>query len=260
MCAIDLLSPTPTNILDEAVWDQVMKDVEGRLYSAVWFATPCNTFSPLRKKPPGPRPVRDKTHVTGLPASRLRPAEKKQLKEANLLVERTVQAAKALTALGLPWGLENPTHGDELSMWDMPGVKELMDGPGMEKADFDQCRWGCETTKPTRFLSHRLNFQSMHEVRCNHPKQEQVRPDGSKYSSSHPSPVQRWRDGPGGQRERASKALGEYTSDLSAVIAFAIHGTQRRGGVAGDRARVREPLRGEPAEGSPAGASPGGGE
>ena len=132
VCALDLLSPTVTNILDESVWDQVLRDIEAGTYRAIWFGTPCNTFSPLRKKQPGPRPLRDKDHIKGLPAAVLRPAEKKQLKEANLLVSRTAQAARAQMALKLPWALENPTHGEDLSMWDMPEIKALLDYPDTE--------------------------------------------------------------------------------------------------------------------------------
>ena len=77
-------------------------------------------------------------------------------------------------------------------------------------------------------MAYGLNFKSMEGVRCNHPKTQQSRADGSTYMAAHPNPVQRWRTGPTGTRERASKALGEYSTDLSAVIAFAIHNTQRR--------------------------------
>ena len=113
-------------------------------------------------------------------------------------------------------------------MWDMPEIKVLH--PDTESADFDQCRWGCETTKPTRFLSYGLNFSSLDKVRCNHSKTQQSRPDGSTYWAAHPNPVQRWRTSPTGDRERASRAPQKYSTDLCAVIAFAIHNTQRQAG------------------------------
>ena len=92
--------------------------------------------------------ARQDTHT-----DQLRASEQKQVKEANLLVDRTAQVARAQMALGRPWGLENPTHGPEdPSLWDMPQVKVLLDHPETEAVDFDQCRFGCETVKPTRFV------------------------------------------------------------------------------------------------------------
>lgn len=228
VCAADILCPTPTNLLDEGVWDMILRDIEAGEFEAVWFAAPCNTFSPLRRKPPGPRPLRDKRHILGLPRFQLKQSEQKQLKEANILVDRTAQAARALIALGKPWGLENPTHGfDQPEMWDMPSIKDLVEHPDATAVDFDQCRYGCETVKPTKFLSFKLDFSSFRGVRCNHPKVKQTREDGSTYWAAHPNPVQRWRKGSTGM-ERASKALGEYSTELSAAIAQAMHSTQRR--------------------------------
>ena len=43
-----------------------MKDIRAGVYDALGVATPCETFSPLRENPPGPRPVRDLEHPLGL--------------------------------------------------------------------------------------------------------------------------------------------------------------------------------------------------
>ena len=226
VCAIDILCPTKTNILDEAVWSGVIADIQEGKFAAMWMATPCETFSPLREKQPGPRPLRSAARVGGLPRSRLSQAEQKQLREANILVSRTAAAAQAQSKAGGVWGLENPTHpGDRPELWKMPEIEQLWKLGGVKSYRFDQCRYGCETAKPTIFLTQGLDFGHLEGKKCNHPKKTWTRPDGSTYEAAHESPVQRWREGAQG-RERASKALGEYPSELSSAIAQAVHQTQ----------------------------------
>ena len=48
------------------------------------------------------------------------------------------------------------------------------------------------------------------------------RPDGSTYRARHESLVGRWRVNDKGERERASKALGEYPPQLNAKLAGAM--------------------------------------
>ena len=90
--------------------------------------------------------------------------------------------------------------------------------------DFDQCRTGLETTKPTRLLIKRIKLDHLKGLRCNHERRERTRPDGSTYVSAHETVVQRWVDGPTG-RVRASKEQGEYTITLCKAIARAFQET-----------------------------------
>ena len=55
---VDLLGPVTTNLLVEKVAKEITKDVQAGLFEVVGIATPCNTVSPLRETPPGPRPLR----------------------------------------------------------------------------------------------------------------------------------------------------------------------------------------------------------
>lgn len=133
-------------------------------------------------------------------------------------------------ATGGSWGIENPTHHEgKPELWKMPEVERLSKMKGVQRVTFDQCRYGAETAKPTVFLSYGLDFEPLDGVTCNHPKKTWKRADGSTYEAAHESPVQRWRNGPKG-RERASRALGEYSADLSSIIATGMHLTQRRAG------------------------------
>ena len=192
---------------------------EDGFYDALWVATPCGTFSPLREIPPGPGVLRTVRHITGLPASQLSMAEQKQLKEGNILVSRSASSVSLAKRRKVPWGWENPIHPpDKPSLWMMPSAAAILKEKGTLCADFDQCTTGLETTKPTRVAYEHISLHEIQGCKCNHPPVEQISSKGKKYYAPHPSPAQRWRTGPDGKMERASKALGEYTARLSGIL------------------------------------------
>jgi len=227
VCSVDILSPKPTDILDDSIWDEINKDILFGNFKALWVATPCGTFSPLREKPPGPRVLRTVERIRGIKKSELTVSEQKQLREANIMVHRSATACESQRSSRLPWGLENPDHPDDKpSIWKMPEIENLCMRDDVDLTGFDQCRFGLETTKPTIFMSQGLDFEEMRELRCNHPKVEKTDAYGKKYWASHTSTVQRWVETEHG-RQRASKGQGEYTYDLSKAIATAFHKTQQ---------------------------------
>ena len=217
VCSIDTMSPKPTNLLDDAVWGMILEDLSSSFYDALWLATPCETFSPLRGQGPGPRPVRSVQHIAGLPKKDLSPAEQKQVRESNILISRTAAAIGVHMNKRKPWGMENPKHlDDKPSLWQVPSIEAISKKAGVNHVDFDQCRVGLETRKPSELAG----------LECNHPPVEQTDSKGKKYMAPHPSPAGRWRVLPDGTKERASKALGEYTAELSILLANAFHKTQ----------------------------------
>ncbi|CAE7663019.1 Eef2k, partial [Symbiodinium necroappetens] len=105
-------------------WSQVEKDINDGNFAACWAATPCGTFSPLREVRPGPRPLRTVEEIEGVGG--LSPKEKAQLKEANVLVERTFDALSLIWDRKGTWGLENPVHGSNRpELWQMPLMRQL---------------------------------------------------------------------------------------------------------------------------------------
>eukprot|EP00435_Cladocopium_sp_Y103_P015133 s1353_g3.t1 len=227
VCAVDTVAPKPTDLLCDATWESISLDLVGGFYKGLWIATPCETFSPLREKQPGPRVLRTLDCIEGLPRESLTPAEQKQLKESNILVKRTVSGAAAQTASNGMWGIENPDHGDEKpSLWHMPGIKDLVERKADGDVRFDQCRTGLETRKPTRLITKNMDLSELHNLRCNHPQQTFTREDGTTYQSAHQSTVQRWIVNAAGERERASKSQGQYTAQFSETIARAFHASQ----------------------------------
>ena len=205
----------------------ILEDLSAGFYDALWLATPCETFGPLRGQGPGPRPVRSVQHIAGLPKKDLSPAEQKQVRESNILISRTAAAIGVHMNKRKPWGMENPKHPDDKpSLWQVPSIEAISKKAGVNHVDFDQCRVGLETRKPTRILHQGIDLSELAGLECNHPPVEQTDSKGKKYMAPHPSPAGRWRVLPDGTKERASKALGKYTAELSILLANAFHKTQ----------------------------------
>ena len=108
MCCLDTAATTPANLLDDGLWSSVKREISIGLYEAIWIATPCGTFSPLREKQPGPKPLRSVDHPQGLPRDQLTQAEQKQVKEANILVDRSAEAAETALEKGRSLGTREP--------------------------------------------------------------------------------------------------------------------------------------------------------
>ena len=125
--------------------------------------------------------------------------------------------------------MENPKHrDDQVSIWEMPSILEILNRRGVKQVIFDQCMLGLETTKPTLIAHDLIDLNELQDKRCNHEKVKQVDAKGKEYYAAHPSAVQRWRSKGDGTQERASKALGdEYTPELSILIARAFHQLQQ---------------------------------
>ena len=142
----------------------------------------------------------------------LSPKEKVQLKEANVLVERTFDALSLLWDHKGTWGLENPVHGSSRpELWQMPLMRQLSQLSRVTEVDFDQCRFGLGTRKPTKimFSSHAAGFNELRGRKCDHPK------------GSHESTAgKRTRDASG--EHWASRAQGEYPPHLCQVVAHSL--------------------------------------
>ena len=213
----------PTDVMDDNIWGLIVEDIKKGYFDGLWVATPCGSFSPLRENPPGPRPLRSIDRIEGLPEEQLSTQELDQLLTANILVKKSYTAIAYQNRAKKSWGLENPKHSDDKpQLLMMPEIKILAGLRGVRHADFDQCRTGLETTKPTRFLYKRMDLSKLDGLRCDHERRVLSRPDGSTYTAAHESVVQKWVDGPKG-RQRASKSQGEYTEELCGIIAGAFH-------------------------------------
>ena len=223
---VDRVGPEETNLLDDKTARAVLADVGTGIFDVVGLATPCETLSPLRETPPGPRPLRSMERPEGLLKEELSKSEWEQLRDGNNLIKLSANVMYAQLRNNRPFWLENPEHGDDkVDLWKLSWIRAVIEKDNrVKKTKFDQCRLGAEVTKPTIIADHGLDLKDLAGLKCNHPSKEWRRADGSSYRSPHESLVQRWRQNEQGSRERASKKLGEYTAALSEVIAKAMGG------------------------------------
>ena len=224
----DKIGPEETDLLDPKVAKAILSDIKAGVFDALGVATPCETLSPLRENPPGPRPLRSLASPDGLPEQDLTTSERTQLTEGNDLIKLSKEAILEQLKIDRPFWLENPNHGkDKVDLWKTSWILNLCGShTGLRMWDFDQCRLGAEVTKPTRILCYDTDLEGIAGLRCNHPPKEWKRPNGSKYKAAHESLVQRWRKNEEGKTERASKKLGEYPPALSEVLAEAMEGVE----------------------------------
>lgn len=212
----DLTNGEHQNVADDLVWLRIITNIRIGYYDFVWCGTPCETFSHVREVRPGPPPLRSIEHPYGLP--KLAQHLKEQVRLANLLVLRTVEACREAFKVGAGWAIENPRPWpNSPSLFDIKEVVDLQRECKADAVDFDQCMFGAEATKPTRVLYHGLKGVLLKEV-CNHPQQWWKTVGGQDYKSRHERLQQRKRD----DGQWATKALGAYPKELNQRIAALI--------------------------------------
>ncbi|CAJ1428913.1 unnamed protein product [Effrenium voratum] len=185
--------PIPVDLLDGKVRKAILADVTKGFFDA----PPWESSSPFEENP-----------------------ERAQLKDANSLVELTAAVAQEqLNHLRAFW-IENPDRGEKLDIWKTSWLQPLLKNALVTTANFDQCRFGAEVTRPTKLAEYGHDFMDVMGLRCNHSSsREWTRPDGSKYYAKHDSFGQSWRETSAGKRQRVSQTLAEYPAELNKRIA-----------------------------------------
>ena len=218
VCSVDILQPHPTDLMDQMIREAIVKDVRESRYDYIHLGTPCNTYSALREIPPGPRPLRSAEEIMGI-SEGLNDKEKEKLKEGNVHANFSGEVMDAAVVTFTPFTLESPEPQNEVTIFNTPAVAPFMKRRKTSMANFDQCRYGCEATKPTRLLAYLVDVAAIDGVRCNHPKQEWTDDKGKKYRASHERVAGRKRKVEGGRSEHASKALAQYPPSLCMCLA-----------------------------------------
>ena len=208
------------DLCDDAVYADVESDHRCGVFDASAFGPPCRSFSGLRGKGQGPRPVRSLEFPEGLPSKQLTNAERELVKVDNLLAKKTALLCKIMHGLGRSFLVENPPRrNDQPTLWDLPDFMELAALPGVEYAEGDQCPFGAETQKPTGWLYFKVKLDELPKFKCTHPLKWWTDENGKSYRAAHQSLVGRWRTNYKGERERASRALAAYPSRLNDFLA-----------------------------------------
>ena len=120
---------------------------------------------------------------------------------------------------GTSFALENPEPLNEVSIFNMPKIQAILRQHEVKCVDFDQCRYGAETKKPTRLAYYRVDHKGFNGSRCNHVKKEWKDKDGKTYMAPHERLAGRKRKSADGREEFASKALGNYPAKFCKALA-----------------------------------------
>ena len=211
------------DLSSDQLWETIFSDIRQGKVLAIWFGTPCTTFSKAREVRPGPPPLRDLNHPYGFPKTRLRPDLFEQLRLGNFFALKTAELATLAHQLGVPFAIENPEPWEGyMSMFKLPEFIRLAALPGVRITNFDQCTVGGHTAKPTRLLFFKLDLSPLCE-RCSHPKQWwQYRDWKGKLQwrfSPHPPLV----NCVGEDGRPATSAAAVYPKGLNQAIAQALH-------------------------------------
>ena len=94
------------------------------------------------------------------------------LRRGTHLALRTLKTAKSAWEMFVAGLIEKPEPmGDHVSLFELEEYEEFSQLPGVKIIDFDQCRHGAESTKPTRIMYWGIDLSRL-KSRCNHPLQE----------------------------------------------------------------------------------------
>ena len=211
------------DLSSDSLWETLRAELEGGRILALWFGTPCSTFSKARGHGAGPRPLRSIQHIYGLPKSELRDSEFQQVREGTYFALKTCEMAQAAHSRGVCFGIENPEPWPGyVSLFLLPEVQELSRLSDVTCTNFDQCRLGAETAKPTRLLSFGLDLTQW-TWRCQHEYQSW------RYTDWNGNECEKWVPHPplvGRKREDgrpATAGAAAYPSEMNELLAQAIH-------------------------------------
>lgn len=148
--------------LTSAYADQLLRRiVRDHKVAGVHIALPCGTCSKARGIPmadgtPGPPPLRDSTHLHGLPG--LTPDQQLKVTAANELCACADQFIQFLHEQGVPWTIENPSKS---WLWELPEMSfALAHG---HFVCLHACAYGGERKKNTAFLCSNEELWALEE-------------------------------------------------------------------------------------------------
>jgi hypothetical protein len=225
---VDIKSAPSQDLLDDRLWEGILAGLRDGLYQGVLMSPPCGTYSSLREHRPGPRILRSFVHPLGFPRGSspepLSVADREQLRVANILTLRAIEAFNLCVDLGVPALLENPRPiEDKPSIFVVPRMLELLARDGVEVEDMDQCALEAPTTKPTRWVLYKFASGSFSGFRCTHEPSwhwwRDLRGVWKSQWSAHKGMHQRKVDG-----EWASSRSAAYPPRLNATIADLFQG------------------------------------
>jgi hypothetical protein len=188
-----LIDDHDCDLLDDAVFDDLMRRIHAGEFFAAVIGTPCSTFSVARipkdgVSDGGPPQLRHIDHDDGMPG--LSAADRRIIEDSDLLVERSVAVARLIRSQGGSFVIENPvTRSDKSShlyrsvwrshssLWMHQLVRQLRNERWTREVSFPQCALGGTFQKWTTLLySECLHpvLSKLGDFGCNHSAHQDV--------------------------------------------------------------------------------------
>ena len=156
------------DICADDVYNALLKRVLAGEFFCIFAAPPCSTFSVSRHframgdADGGPPLVRNRSHIDGLPA--VPAAYRRELQQANTIVQRTAAIIMAGYLVGSQYAIENPAdrgntewkagfmHADHGPLWLMSAIVRLAEGFDGTTVTFPMCSFEAPWQKITSVM------------------------------------------------------------------------------------------------------------
>ena len=169
------------DILNDDLFENLLKLAHSGLVGAVWAAPPCRFYSTLRKNDGGPPPLRSKEFLDGFPT--LSDYQKRQVQESKEIHRRSDLICIAVFQQGGFAGKEQPLNS---IAWKEPSSQQFVEQCSCYFVATPACKWGLDFFKywAVAATSDRISKLAGH---CSHRDHMDFRgkrlPDGSYISA-----------------------------------------------------------------------------
>ncbi len=161
------------DLLDDAVFQKLLKEAMTGMFHVGVFGIPCSTFSVARinnesSQEGGPKPVRNREPTNRMGLTGLNENQLREVQNANLLMLRSIELATAICQHGGQVIFENPVDrgnhdshdsvvrdrhdpawAQHAPLWTMPAMVAMRTLLGLQEVTFAQCRMGGDFQKWT---------------------------------------------------------------------------------------------------------------
>ena len=166
---VDIERSSADDLLQQSLWDELLKEIDAGHWDVVVLTPPCNTFSRARcnfQASPGPVPIRNFQHPWGFPW--LTGANFRLIQDHNYLLTQCILTMQHCISSSTDFLFEHPedlgvtTSGERpASVWQLEEMRAFVVNGNACTFAIYQCNFGAESPKPTRLmtsLSQALSF------------------------------------------------------------------------------------------------------
>ena len=165
----DIKNGPEFDLVDNAVWEPLLRSIAAGEYMACIGCPMCATYSKLLNLP-GPPVLRDVEGPGRYGRNDLTPAQGEKVRIHTLVSLRVAEAWEFFLIRKLPWLFAAPKASEkEVSVYNLDEYKNLLKQPGVVRTTGVQCPFGARSSKPTDWMHYGMSLDGMPSV-CPQPK------------------------------------------------------------------------------------------